>query len=112
MKTTTDNILEEFLAPIIAHCEKTRGAAVELTKRFNAGISDPVLVTTLRRWITADAANRVPPQGGRLIRLLEVWREMRGAETVNTATASIYCAVHGCAPNRDGLECKRCKRTL
>lgn len=110
--TSTDELLQQFLAPIIAHCENTRGAAVELAKHYNAGLDKPIPPSNLRRWITADAAKRKPPVGGSLLRLLEAWRIMRGVDILGVPETSIYCAVHGHQADHAGRECKHCHVAL
>jgi hypothetical protein len=109
----TKAICDEMLAPLLAHCEKKGyGAMSEILALYNKGLAEPILLSTLQRWLCSDPKKRIEPKGGSLLRLLEVWQSLRGKDVENNHQPSIYCAANGCEPTRDGLQCKRCKKSL
>ncbi len=111
--TNTKDLAREILAPLIKHCAEKRGAMTEVMNLFNKGNASPVNLTTIRRWVTNDETAWNEPLGGSLLRLLGVWRELRGKDVVNALPdQTIECAANGCEPSRDGLKCKRCSRPL
>ncbi len=107
---STRQLSEDILSPIIKHCADHRGALTEIAGRFNKGLAKPIRMTTIQRWLCNDPAKRIDPAGGSLLRLCNIWRQMRGEDGENNRGQSVYCAVNGCHPSRNGEHCIRCGR--
>lgn len=118
IKNTTE-LTEKILAPLIKFCAENRGALTRVTELYNKGLSDKVRVTTVSRWLNRDRKHEsgsrfkiVEPSGGALLRLCEVWREIREIDIINNPQPTVFCAVNGHAPDHAGHNCKLCSQSL
>lgn len=116
---TTSELTKKILAPLVKHCAENRGALTKVTELFNKGLSEKVRVSTVQRWLNRDASKNggsrfkiVEPSSGALLRLLEVWREIREVDVVNNPQPTVFCAANGCTPDHAGHNCKVCGRNL
>lgn len=107
---STRQLSDEILTPLIRHYNA--GNSAEVLKLFNQGLREPVLRSVMHKWLMADPKKRQMPSAGSLLRLLEVWREIRGTDAENRIEPTVYCAANGCSPSHSGMNCLRCGRRL
>lgn len=108
----TRTLASEILAPLIKHCSDHRGALTEVSALFNKGLAEPVRISTIQKWLARDEKKRIEPVGGSLLRLCNVWMELRGPDCENHPTPNIFCTVNGHRPSRNGLNCIKCGCSL
>ena len=108
----TQQLSADILAPLIKHCTDNRGATTKVAELFNAGLKEKVRLTTIGRWLCKDESKRIEPTAGSLLRLLEVWRELRGQDVEGWRDQTIFCAANGCKPSRNGEHCITCGRNF
>jgi hypothetical protein len=76
LKNTTE-LANRQLEPLIKHCSKNRGSIAEVCRLYNEGLSEPIRVTTIRRWLSEDPQRRTEPLAGAFVRLLTVWVKIK-----------------------------------
>lgn len=102
---STKQLSEKILGPLKKYCAENPGGIRLFMEKFNNGLEKPSGLNNFYKWL---GPKPVDLEGGSLLRLLETWREIRGADVENKPEPGIYCCANGHTPSNKGTACKEC----